>query len=226
MFRDLDHLADHTVQAVDETVDPAPHVATLIALHGAAVDPLAQIALAFGQRTNHLGHLLHARSQPSRPEGRERPGPQQEQQTVDQMQRGGGQTAELLQQTADGEQRGHREQIGLHQPDAQRTATIDLLQIRLAHHPPTVWRALQLEGNALADDRNVSVVRVAGIGDEQVGTLGDRLPHTRMQLAGGRIGKTQFQLGMLLHAHRSPARVHTAFQVLAVAEGGIFEARA
>ncbi len=47
-----------------------------------------------------------------------------------------------------------------------------------------------------------------------------------MQLAGGRIGEAQFQLGVLLYTDRAPASVHAAFQVLTVAEGGVLEARA
>ncbi len=68
VFRHLDHLTDHAIQAVDEAVDPARHVTALVARHGAAVDALTQIALALGQGADYLGHRLHARRQPTRPE--------------------------------------------------------------------------------------------------------------------------------------------------------------
>ena len=50
--------------------------------------------------------------------------------------------------------------------------------------------------------------------------------HPGMQLTGGRVGKAHLKLGVLSYADRAPGRLDAAFQVVAVTEGTVFEARA
>ncbi|MNJ52866.1 hypothetical protein D3C81_320090 [compost metagenome] len=132
----------------------------------------------------------------------------------------------MLHQVVATKQPGKGRHIGFHQPVAEGAAAVHLLQIGFAHHPPAVGRAWQLEGDALAHHRHTAVVGITGIGHEQVGTAADRLAHAWVQFAGRRVGKAQFQLGMTLHLHGGPRRVHAALEVLAPGERGILETRA
>jgi len=74
MLRDVDHLADHGVQAVDEAVQPAPQLAAFIVRQVLHVDALAQITLALCKRADDVGQRLHACCQPARAEGGEHRG--------------------------------------------------------------------------------------------------------------------------------------------------------
>ena len=106
-------------------------------------------------------------------------------------------------------QLGNKDQCGknpeiLHQIVAERTVPVDLFQVCFAHHAPAVGRAWQTEGHTLADYRNVTIVGVTGVFDVGVLALANGFAHTRVQLAGGRIGKAHLELGMLAHADRAP----------------------
>ncbi|MNN09187.1 hypothetical protein D3C81_1220630 [compost metagenome] len=132
----------------------------------------------------------------------------------------------MLHQVVATEQPGHGRHVGLHQAIAQRAASVDLFQVRLAHHAPAVGRPRQLERYALADHRHVAVVRVARVSHEQIGTTSDGFPYPRVQFARGGVGEAQFQLGMALDLHGGPGRVHTTFEIFAVGKSAVLEARA
>ena len=53
-----------------------------------------------------------------------------------------------------------------------------------------------------ADDRNMPVVGIAGVGDKQVLATADGFAHARAQLAGGRVVEHQFKFSVLLRAPR------------------------
>ncbi|MNE56178.1 hypothetical protein D3C80_1510690 [compost metagenome] len=129
----------------------------------------------------------------------------------------------MLDQKVAGKESGHGRDIGFHQAMAERAPAIDFLQVGLAHHAPAVRRTWQLEGNALANHRNVPVVRVTGIRHEQVGASTDGLAYAGVQLLGRRVGKAQLQFGVALDLHGLPGGVHSAFEVFTVGERTVLE---
>src|SRR5690606_30610192 len=109
--------------------------------------------------------------------------------------------------------------------NTDRTAPVHLFQVAFTHHAPAVGRARQLKGQPFADHRNMAVIGIPGVAHKQVAAMGDGFTYARVQLAGGRVGKTQLQFGMLFYPHRAPARVYALFQVFTMTEGAVFKAR-
>ena len=118
------------------------------------------------------------------------------------------------------------QQVETLQAIGNAAVTVDLFQVGLAHHPPGIRRARQLEGHALADHRNVTVIGIARIGDEEVFTVPYRFAHARMKFAGRRVVEDQLKLGVLPDAHRAEISADAVLQVVAMGEGGVLEARA
>ncbi|MNH28420.1 hypothetical protein D3C79_885850 [compost metagenome] len=132
------HLPHHCIQAVDETVDPACHVATLVIGQGASVQALAQVALTLGDGTQHTAHAVQPGRQAPWPEHAEQQRSTDHAEGLDGVVHPLWQSGVMLHQVITAEQPNHGRHVGFHQPVAQRTAAIDLLQVGLAHHAPTV----------------------------------------------------------------------------------------
>ncbi|MNP21912.1 hypothetical protein D3C76_1145510 [compost metagenome] len=67
----LDYLSNDRVQVVNKAVDPAPHISSLVVGHTQGIQPLAQVALAFSDGSDHTSHLAQSCRQPFRPKGAE-----------------------------------------------------------------------------------------------------------------------------------------------------------
>lgn len=72
----------------------------------------------------------------------------------------------------------------------------------------------------------MAVIGVAGVEGEEILAVADGFAHARVQLAGGRGGEAQFEFGMVLHPNGAESGFYALFQVVAAAEGVIFETRA
>ena len=69
----------------------------------------------------------------------------------------------------------------------------------------------------------MAVIGIARISYKQVAAFGDGFTDTGMQLAGGRIDKTQLQLGMFFNPNRAPLGADAIFQVIAMRKRIVFK---
>ena len=69
----------------------------------------------------------------------------------------------------------------------------------------------------------MAIVRIAGVEHIEILATANGFPHPGVQLARGRIGKDQLELGMLLDAHCAIGGAHPLFEVIATGEGVILE---
>ena len=129
--------ADDGIQIVDKTVGPAAHFASLVRHQACGVQPLAEIAFAFGYIADDLGHAAHA---PRQFECAAAPEPQGAESHHAEIQQAGSRLPEARVGNADlaGADQQHQSQKLFHQAVAQRPVAVDFFQIRFAHHAPTV----------------------------------------------------------------------------------------
>ena len=70
----------------------------------------------------------------------------------------------------------------------------------------------------------MAIIRVARVLHVEILAPGDGFPNTGMQLPRGGVGEANFEFGVFTYTHRAEPRANAIFQVVTVAERGVFEA--